>query len=149
MIQSNSTDQTSRPIVLYDGVCGLCNRLVRFVLKRDRSDKFRFAALQSDFARNLLKRHNQVPDALDTFYLVLDHSQPTERLLTRSKATIAVLEEFGGVWRLWGKLLRLVPRHFRDWQYNLVASNRYRLFGRYEACPLPDPKVRYKFLDQT
>jgi predicted DCC family thiol-disulfide oxidoreductase YuxK len=149
MIQSNSTDQSSRPIVLYDGVCGLCNRLVRFVLKRDRSDKFRFAALQSGFARSLLERHNCNPNDLDTFYLALEPGQTHERLLSRNDAAAAVLQELGGIWSVWGKLIKLFPRQVRDWQYNLVASNRYRLFGRYEACPLPDPKVRYKFLDQT
>jgi predicted DCC family thiol-disulfide oxidoreductase YuxK len=138
----------SHPIVLYDGICGLCNRLVQFVLKRDRNDRFRFAALQSDFARSLLERHGRVPDDLDTFYLMLDHGQPTERLLARTDAAVAVLEELGGVCSVWAKLLQLFPRRLRDWQYNLVAHNRYRIFGRYDFCPLPDPKDRHKFLDQ-
>jgi predicted DCC family thiol-disulfide oxidoreductase YuxK len=135
------------PIILYDGVCGLCNRLVRFVLKRDRNDRFRFAALQSNFARKLLERHGRAPDDLDTFYLVLDEGQSTERLLARNEATIAVLEELGGIWRIFGELLRLFPRRFGDWQYNLIARSRYRMFGRYDSCPLPDPKARHKFLD--
>ena len=136
-----------QPIILYDGVCGLCNRLIKFVLKRDHQDRFRFAALQSDFAHELLQRHHCNPEDLDTFYLVFDYDQPNERLLSRNHASAAVLEELGGIWRVWGRLIKLFPRRVRDWQYNLIARNRYHLFGRYESCPIPDPKVRHKFLD--
>lgn len=139
--------QPSNPIILYDGVCGLCNRFVRFVLKHDRKDLFRFAALQSNFGRNVLQRHGLNPDALDTVYLVLDHDQRSEHLLSRNDASTAVLEELGGFPRLLAKLLRLLPRRFRDWHYRLVAQNRYWLFGRHDSCPLPDPKGRSKFLD--
>ena len=139
--------QPSNPIILYDGVCGLCSRFVQFVLKRDRKDQFRFAALQSNFGRNVLQRHGLNPDALDTVYLVLDHGQPSERLLSRNDAATAVLEQLGGFPRLLTKLLRLLPRRFRDWCYRLVARNRYWFFGRYDSCPLPDPKDRSKFLD--
>ena len=139
--------QPSNPIILYDGVCGLCSRFVQFVLKRDRKDQFRFAALQSNFGRNVLQRHGLNPDALDTVYLVLDHGQPRERLLSRNDASTAVLEPLGGFPRLLTKLLRLLPGRFRDWCYRLVARNRYWFFGRYDSCPLPDPKDRSKFLD--
>jgi predicted DCC family thiol-disulfide oxidoreductase YuxK len=139
--------QPSNPIMLYDGVCGLCNRFVQFVLKRDRKDRFRFAALQSNFARDTLRRRGQNPELLDTVYLVLDYGQPNERLLARNDAATAVLEELGGVWRTWAKLLDLLPKGFRDWRYNLVARNRYRIFGKHEACPLPDPKYKHKFID--
>ena len=139
----------SNPIILYDGVCGFCNRLVQFVLKRDDHDRFRFAPLQSNFARSLLERHNCNPEDLDTFYLGLDYGQPNERLLSRNDAAAAVLEELGGTWHIWGRLIKSFPRRVRDWQYNLIARNRYRLFGRYESCPLPDSNVRYKFLDSA
>jgi predicted DCC family thiol-disulfide oxidoreductase YuxK len=137
----------SCPIVLYDGVCGLCNRLVRFILKRDRRDRFRFAALQSGLAREILQHHGRNPDTLDTVCLVRDCGLPTERVLTRNDAVIAVLEDLGGLWRVSAILFQLLPRRFRDWQYNLVARHRYRFFGKYEACPLPDTAVRRKFLD--
>jgi len=135
------------PIILYDGVCGLCNRFVQFVLNRDHEDRFRFAALQSKFARDILERHQLNADALDTVYLVLDHRHPGERLLSKGDGVNAVLQELGGFWLIWARLLQLFPQPFRDWSYNLVARNRYRFFGRHEACPLPDPKDRYKFLD--
>ena len=134
------------PIVLYDGVCGLCNRFVRFILKHDHKDRFRFAALQSNFARAILERHSLNPDALDTVYVVFDNGEPSERLLARNEAATALLRELSGFWRFWANILDLLPRRFRDWRYALVARNRYRIFGKYEACPLPQEKDRHKFL---
>jgi predicted DCC family thiol-disulfide oxidoreductase YuxK len=141
--------QPSNPIILYDGVCGLCNRFVQFVLKHDHEDHFRFAALQSHFAREVPQRDDVDPNALDTVYLVLDHDQPTERLLSRNLAVAFILKELGGFWRLWAQLLNFLPRRLRDWQYNLIARNRYRFFGKYDSCPLPDSKDRHKFLDMA
>jgi predicted DCC family thiol-disulfide oxidoreductase YuxK len=137
----------ANPIILYDGVCALCNRLVQFVLKRDSRDRFRFAALQSDFAAKILQRHGVAPQSLDTFYLVLDHGEPGERMVGRSDAAISLAQEIGGVWAALGALLRLLPRWLRDWGYNAIARNRYRIFGKYDACMLPDEKYRHKFLD--
>jgi len=134
------------PIILYDGVCGLCNRFVQFVLKRDSKDQFRFAAMQSNFARAILERHGLNPDLLDTVYLVLDYGQPSERLLSRNDAATAVLKELGGLQRFWAALLDLLPKRFREWRYSLVARNRYRFFGKHETCPLPNEKDRHKFL---
>lgn len=138
--------QSSNPIILYDGVCGLCDRFVQFVLRHDHEDRFRFAALQSNFARTILERQSLNPDVLDTVYLVFDYGQSTERLLSRNEAVSAVLNELGGVWRFWAKLLDLFPKQFRDWRYAVVARNRYRIFGKYETCPLPKEKDRHKFL---
>ena len=136
------------PVILYDGVCGLCNRLVQFVLKRDRKDHFRFAALQSTFARAILERHGLNPDALDTFHVVFDYGASTERVLARDEGLVAVLEGLGGAWRVLASLFRVFPSGIRKWQYNLIARHRYRVFGKYGVCPLPDPRVRHKFLDQ-
>ncbi len=137
----------SNPILLYDGVCGLCNRLIRFVLKRDRQDRFRFAALQSGFATKIMSRHGTSPQQLDTFYLVLDYGQASERLLARSEGTVAMLRELRGAWRVASFVLGAVPRLVRDWGYNLVARNRYRIFGKHDSCLLPEEKHRRKFLD--
>lgn len=138
------------PILLYDGVCGLCNRLVQFVLRRDRSAVFRFASLQSEFAAQTLARHG-VDSKLETVYVVPDADPPkqqTESLLQRSDAIIFVLTKLGGIWPAAAFLLRLIPHPVCDWGYDLVARHRYRLFGRYEACPLPSPESRSRFLDQ-
>lgn len=136
------------PIILYDGVCGLCNRLNRFVLARDRPGRFRFAALQSALAGEILARHGRDPRDLDTLYLVLAHGRPDERLLQKSDAALWILRELGGPWRAAGAL-RVLPRRVRDLGYDAVARTRYRLFGRYDSCPLPDPRHRARFLDQS
>jgi len=135
------------PIILYDGVCGLCNRFVRFVLKRDKRDQFRFAAIQSAFSKPVLERHGINPDALDTVYLVLDHELPGEQLASRTEAVEIVLTRLGGICTLASKLMAICPRRVSDWGYNLIAGSRYRYFGKYDACPIPAPRDRHRFLD--
>ncbi len=137
----------SHPIILYDGVCGLCNRLNTFVLKRDREDRFRFASLQSDAARTILNRHGIRANDLDTVYVVLNVEQADERLLGRSEAVIFIVSALGGFWRFAAAVFRVVPRFLRDPLYNLVAHNRYRIFGKYDICLMPDAKYAGKFLD--
>ena len=139
-------DKSTPQIILYDGVCGLCNRFVRFVLKRDKHERFRFASLQSELAATILQRHGINPQILDTAYLVRNYNTPEEHLLARNDAVAAVFTELGGIWKIWAWMLQLLPRSFRDWRYNLVARNRYRIFGKYDTCPLLDPKDRHKFL---
>ena len=136
----------SNPVVLYDGVCGLCNRLVQFLLKYDGRDRFRFASLQSDFARVLLERHGLDPNDLDTVYVVKDSGQSNESLLARSDAILYMLAQLGGVWKLSG-IGWVLPKSFRDAVYKIVARNRYRVFGKHESCMLPEPQHRAKFLD--
>jgi predicted DCC family thiol-disulfide oxidoreductase YuxK len=142
------------PILLYDGICGLCNRTVQFVLKRDARGIFLFAALQSAFAHRVLGGHHVNPSSLDTFYVLInfDAAQPAderqkETLLARSDALIFVLREIGGVWRWAGNVLRVVPRVLRDWIYNIVARRRYRIFEKYDSCPIPSEETRGRFLD--
>lgn len=139
-------DSQSKPIVLYDGVCGLCNGLTKFLLKHDANDRLRYAALQSHFSRELLTRHSANPDDLDTVYVVVGYGEAGERLLERSTAILYLAGQLGGIWKL-GKLGMWVPRPLRDAAYKLVAKNRYRLFGKYDVCMMPDPKYRDKFLD--
>jgi predicted DCC family thiol-disulfide oxidoreductase YuxK len=140
-----STTQLS-PIILYDGVCGLCSRLCQFVLARDSAGRFRFATLQGAVAAEILDRHGRDPRDLDTLYLVLAPGQPGERLLRKSDAALWIVRQLGGPWRLSGAL-RIVPRAIRDLGYDLVARTRYRLFGRFDTCQLPDPRHRARFLD--
>jgi len=137
----------SNPIILYDGVCGLCNRLNQFVLKRDKDDRFRFAALQSEFSDNILRRHGVNPALLDTVYLVVNYLQPDERLESRSDAALLIMRELGGIWRFLAAIAQRLPRWFRDKAYNLIARNRYQVFGKYQTCQIPSGKYRSKFLD--
>jgi predicted DCC family thiol-disulfide oxidoreductase YuxK len=137
----------SNPIVLYDGVCGLCNRLVQFVLKNDRNDVFRFASLQSKLAEQILVRHRLRSESLETVYVVLDYGFAKERLLSRLQAVVYVLQQLGGPLAYVSAILRVLPAPVQNFLYRLVARNRYRVFGRYETCPLPDSDTRCKFLD--
>jgi predicted DCC family thiol-disulfide oxidoreductase YuxK len=127
------------PILMYDGVCGICNRTVQFVLRHDREKKFRFAPLQSAFAARILKKKDVNASDLNSFYIVVFRGEQ-DVLLDRSDAVIFLLDELPGVWRAVARVLRLVPRALRDWGYRVIARNRYRLFGKYVACPLPQRK---------
>lgn len=132
--------------MLFDGVCGLCNRLVQFLLKRDTRDRFRFASLQSSFGQETLRRHGADPLDLDTFYVVLDYGQASERLLSRSDGVVYALTTLGGIWKIAG-VGKLLPKTVCDRLYNFVARHRYQVFGKHESCMLPEPKQRAKFLD--
>jgi len=134
-------------IVFYDGICGLCNRLVQFLLKRDRHDRLRFASLQSDFASRVLSRHGIDPKDLDTVHVVEHYQQSNERVLDRSDAILRAGRELGGFWGASSAVGGIVPRALRDLVYRLVATNRYRVFGKYDTCMLPDANQRSKFLD--
>ena len=135
----------AKHLILYDGVCGLCNGLVRFVLPRDRKDRFRFAALQGETARRLLKPFGRAPDDLDSFYVIADYESAAPRLLERDRASLFVLARLGFLWNL-SVVLRVVPGFLRRPVYNFIARRRYAWFGRYDACPLPPPDARRKFL---
>lgn len=139
---------SSHTIVLYDGVCGLCNGLNQFLLQRDTHDCFRFASLQSDFATSLLRRHGVRIADLDTVYVVVDYQSTNERLLARSDAILHVLRQLGGLWSVF-QLGRVIPKSLRNVVYDLVARNRYRIFGKYEVCLMPEERYRRKFLDIT
>jgi predicted DCC family thiol-disulfide oxidoreductase YuxK len=138
----------AHPILLYDGVCGLCNRLNQFVLRCDPKGLFRFAALQSSLAAGILARHGLNAADLDTVYVVLNYNEAGESLRPRSDAALYVLEQLGGIWRFFAFILKPVPRPLRDVGYRLIARSRYRIFGRYDTCPLPSAETRARFLDQ-
>jgi predicted DCC family thiol-disulfide oxidoreductase YuxK len=143
--------EPTRLLVLYDGTCGLCHGLVRFLIRRDRRDMLRFAALQSELARTLVLRAGGDPDALETVYTIADADAvaraPQHAPLsahTRGRAAIAAIAALGGPWRMMSAL-RIIPRFLLDLGYRLVARVRYRLFGK-RACELPSPEARAKFV---
>lgn len=133
-------------VLFYDGVCGLCNRSVRFILKRDRADRFRFASLQSAFAREALGRRGLDPGKLDTMYLVEGLGESSERVSSRARAGLRAIELLGGVWKA-AKLLRVLPHPLLDFFYRIVARARYRLFGKHQSCPIPPAGARHKFIE--
>lgn len=129
----------TRPVVFFDGVCGLCNRFVDFVLPRDRRETFRFAPLQGETAREMLRGD----DAQSLNSVVLRTGSGEYR---HSSAVVRILWGLGGVWKVAAALLWVVPAPLRDVGYRLVARNRYRLFGRKEACRMPSAEERRRFL---
>jgi predicted DCC family thiol-disulfide oxidoreductase YuxK len=133
-------------LVLYDGECGLCDRLIQFLLSHDRRRVFRFAPLQGSTGRTMVRSAGRDPDEMTTFYVVADYQTPRSRLLTRSRAALFALEALGQPWS-YLKVLRMLPRPFLDRAYDLVARHRYRWFGRRDACLLPDAEARDRFLD--
>ena len=127
-------------VVLFDGVCNLCNGLVSFLIPRDSDGRLQFAALQSDAGQELLTRHGLPTDGFDSFVLV-----EGEQLYTKSAAAIRVAELLGWPYRA-ARVGRLVPRGHRDSIYDIVADNRYDWFGRKEQCMIPDEDDSDRFL---
>jgi len=134
-----------RALLLYDGVCALCNGVVQFLIKRDRLDRFRFAPLQSGLGREVLARFD-IHFFPEGVMLLTDSLTPSEHLYQRSDAVAEALQRLSAPWRLAGRALRLVPGPLRDWGYGIVARFRYRLFGRYDTCPIPPPEQRGRLL---
>lgn len=133
--------QDEQPVILYDGVCNFCAAVVRFVVKRDGKERFRFAALQSETGRRILEKHGLQPGQLDTFVLA-----EGERCWTRSTAALLVCRRLNGLWPLVYAGI-VVPRFIRDAVYGAVARNRYRWFGKLDVCMMPTPELRKRFLD--
>ena len=133
-------------LILYDGMCGLCQRMVGFVLRRDAVGVFRFASLQSDLGRSLVERHGRDPGILETFYILSNYQTPSPVLLNRAEAALFYLKQIGGPWRAFG-LLSVLPARVLNWGYSLIARNRYRVFGRCDRCFIPDVEYRDRFLD--
>lgn len=129
-------------LLVFDGVCVLCNGFARFVHRHDRAHRFRFATAQSPAGRAVYHAAGLSPDAMETVLVRLDG-----RVRQKSDAVLATVTAFGGVWRVVA-IARLCPRRVRDWCYDRIARNRYRLFGRHETCPLPPPGLKDRFVDQ-
>lgn len=129
-------------LILFDGVCNLCNAGVNFIIDRDPHKKFRFAALQSEIGRQILKDFDLSTTDFQTFVLI-----ESERCYTRSTAALRVLSQLKGLWRL-TRLLLLIPRPLRDTIYSFVAANRYKWFGRTEKCRISTPDVMDRFVTQ-
>ena len=129
-----------KPILFFDGVCGLCNRFIDFVLKHDRHGRVCVAPLQGATAAASLPE--EIVRGLDTVVLL-----DGESWHTRSSAIVRIFWKIGGPWSILGTLLWLIPKPLRDLGYKIVARSRYRLFGKKETCRLPTPAERARFLD--
>jgi predicted DCC family thiol-disulfide oxidoreductase YuxK len=133
--------ESEAPIVFFDGVCNLCNGAVNFLIDRDRAGRLRFAPLQGR-TFEAVRLANPWLGEVDSLVLA-----DAAGVHVRSAAALGLLRYLGGPWRLLGGLGRLIPRPLRDWLYDRVARGRYRWFGRRDACRLPTPELRARFLD--
>ena len=135
-------DEVALPevLLLYDGVCGVCNGLVQWTIRRDPGGRLRYAALQSDLGQLLLREHGMRTDDFDTAVLI-EHG----RMFTKARAVLRVLRLLGPPWSLLSPLAAL-PRPLIDFFYDRVARNRYLIAGRAESCILPPQEVRSRFL---
>lgn len=126
-------------IILFDGVCNLCNGFVQFVIKRDPHAKFKFAALQSDAAVELLLTHQIDPKELSSVIFIVNNT-----VYTQSDAALKIAQYLGSAWPLAASLL-IIPKFIRNAIYRFIAKNRYRWFGKTEQCMVPNPKFKNRF----
>ena len=133
--------------VLYDGVCGLCDRTVAWLLRHDRRGALRFAPLQGEIAAAVRARHPELPPLDATMVLVEAPEGAAERVRVRSDAALAIVARLGGGWRLLAALGRLAPPPLRDLVYRFVARRRKRWFGELAACRVPTAAERARFLE--
>lgn len=127
-------------IILFDGVCNLCNGFVQFIIKRDRKVIFKFAALQSDFGQAFLKSQNLNPLELKSIILI-DH----EQVYTQSTAALKIAKHLDGAWKL-GFVFIIIPPFVRNGFYKIVAKYRYKWFGQKDQCMVPTAELKARFL---
>ena len=129
-------------IILFDGVCNLCNGAVQFVIKRDNKNQFLFASLQSGEGKQILEDHNFPMNKMDSFFLV-----ENGKVYDKSTAALKVLKKLSGPWSLLYGFI-IVPKFIRDGVYNWIAKNRYQWFGQKDECMIPTAELKAKFLNQ-
>lgn len=131
---------TQNNIILFDGICVLCNRLVLFIIRNDKKEIFRFASLQSPTGQDLLNKYHLPVSDNDTLVLISENEY-----LTQSTAVLHIFRQLSGGWKVVYAFI-VLPRRFRDFCYYLVAKNRYRIFGKRTSCSIPDKKLENRFL---
>lgn len=132
----------NKKIILFDGVCNLCNGAVTFIIKHDKTDTFRFASLQSEIGKKLVAERGMDPEELDSIILI----DPGVAYYQKSTAALEISRELSGGYSLLKNFL-FIPEGLRDGIYNFVASNRYKWYGKKESCMIPTPELKSKFLD--
>src|SRR5258706_3906277 len=132
---------SSPPVVLFDGVCNLCNGAVQFIIKRDKKKQFRFASMQGKAGHELLQKFDLPANDFNSFILFEDN-----KVYTRSTAALRIAKYMGGGWKLLYGLM-IIPRFIRNAVYNVIAKNRYKWFGKKDECMIPAPELKDRFLD--
>lgn len=131
---------TDYKIILFDGVCNLCNSSVNFIIDHDKKNMFRFASLQSDSGQTLLKKFGLNNESFDSIILI-----DNEKYLTRTSAVLRIVKNFPGFWKLL-YIFIIVPPAVRNLLYDIIAENRYKWFGKKDSCRVPTPELKEKFL---
>ena len=137
---SYKTMENNKSLILFDGVCNLCNSSVQFILLRDKKDRFRFASLQSDYGQSILKQYNLPTEHFDSLALV-----ENGKLYKKSSGALRIARRLNSLWPMLYAFI-IVPPFIRNFVYDFIAKNRYRWFGKKEECMLPRPEWRQKFL---
>jgi predicted DCC family thiol-disulfide oxidoreductase YuxK len=145
-VLQDSVSDRGLHLILYDGVCGLCNRLNQFVLARDKRAVFDFASLQSATGQSALQRFARNTETMNTFYVITNYSSQTPMLLSRAGAALFVMNSLD-IGAPWFSIFRMFPHALLDFGYDIVARNRYRIFGRVEICMAPSAEFRKRFID--
>ncbi|WP_405212094.1 thiol-disulfide oxidoreductase DCC family protein [Dokdonia sp. Asnod2-E02] len=133
----------TKKIILFDGVCNLCNGAITFIIQRDKKDLFRYAPLQSEIGKELAAKHHIDLDKVDSIILVTE-----DKAYAKSTAALRIAKQLSAGWPLLAIFL-ILPRFLRDVVYDFIARNRYKWFGKKEACMIPTPELKSKFLDTT
>lgn len=132
---------SNKKIILFDGVCNLCNSAVQFVIEHDKKDVFRFVALQSELGQEILKHIGIDPKYIDSVILY----EPGVAYYYKSAAAIEIAKNLGGFWHL-GTLFRIIPTGISNQVYDYIAKNRYKWYGKKDSCMVPNPELESKFL---
>jgi len=130
-----------KKIILFDGVCNLCNSAVQFVIRHDKKDVFRFVALQSELGQNILKHIGIDPKYIDSVILY----EPGVAYHYKSAAALEIAKNLGGFWHL-GTVFRVIPTGISNQVYDYIAKNRYKWYGKKDSCMVPSPELESKFL---
>lgn len=134
--------EENKKIILFDGVCNLCNGAIQFIIKRDKKDNFRYAPLQSAIGRKFLQERNIDTSEIDSIILI----EPGVAYYTKASAALKIGQNFGGVWSL-VQVFEWIPESISNFFYDIIAKNRYKWFGKKEACMIPTPELKAKFLE--
>lgn len=132
----------NKKIILFDGVCNLCNSAVQFVIKHDGKDVFRFVALQSELGQQILKHIGVNPVNIDSIVLY----EPGVAYYYKSSAAIQIARSLGGFWHF-GTVFKVIPTGIRNLLYDYIAKNRYKWYGKKESCMIPTLELKIKFLE--
>ncbi|WP_109300818.1 thiol-disulfide oxidoreductase DCC family protein [Aquimarina sp. AU474] len=135
--------EKGKKIILFDGVCNLCNSAINFIINRDKKDVFRYASLQSDIGKKLIIERNIDTTGIDSILLI----DTGVSYYHKSTAALQIAKQLTGIYPLFSVFL-ILPKFFRDWIYDIIAKNRYKWFGKKESCMIPTPELRALFIDQ-